>query len=96
MKSVVQAIPIPSGALINRHLPGAHFQDCYAVPIEPDSPSALAIFLVVAARTPGWVNRLIIRCMISRTVPIVAFRHKARQRTPLREVCDEQPTRRGL
>lgn len=58
MKSVIQAIPIPSGALINRHLPGADFHDCYAVPIEPDSPSALAIFLVMAARTPGWVNRL--------------------------------------
>lgn len=58
MNPTIQAIPVPSDIAISRSVAGADFMDCYAVPIGPNAPSALAIFLQVASRTPGWVNRL--------------------------------------
>lgn len=73
MKSTIQAIPVPSSTEIGRHVAGADFMDCYALPIDPGSPSALAIFLGMASRTPGWVNRLM--AIRNRMVAMVGLKH---------------------
>lgn len=49
---------VPRGSEIGRRLDGAHFHDCYAVPLHDDGRSALEFYLAVVARTPAWVNRL--------------------------------------
>jgi hypothetical protein len=52
------AAQVPRDSEIASHLPGSAFHDCYEMPIAPTSRTALALYLDVVARTPGWVNRL--------------------------------------
>jgi hypothetical protein len=58
MTATITAIDIPSVSQLFREAPGAYFHDCYQVELRDDSPSALALFLAVANRTPRWVDRL--------------------------------------
>lgn len=51
-------VPVPRDSEIASHLAGSDFHDCYQMPIEPTSRSALELYLDVVARTPDWVNRL--------------------------------------
>ncbi len=49
---------IPAGSEISRRLAGAHFHDCFELPVPPGGPSALALYLDLLSRTPHWVNTL--------------------------------------
>lgn len=52
------AAPVPADSEIRRRLSGAQFHDCYRLPLPAGQRSALDLYLAVAKRTPGWVNRL--------------------------------------
>lgn len=50
----------PAGSAIQARLAGSYFHDCHAIEVEDTGRSALGHFLVAAARTPGWVETLMI------------------------------------
>lgn len=52
------ATEVPIHSEISRRLGGAHFHDCYAVPLQHDGRSSLDLYLDVVSQTPTWVNRL--------------------------------------
>ena len=54
----VLATAVPPHSEIARHLPDSDFHDCYELAIAPTGRTALALYLDVVARTPGWVDRL--------------------------------------
>ena len=54
----VLAAAVPAHSEVARYVADSDFHDCYQMNIEPTSRSALALYLDVVARTPGWVNRL--------------------------------------
>jgi hypothetical protein len=56
MNATTAEVPIHSE--IRRRLGGAHFHDCYAVPLQHNGLSALDLYLAVVSQTPTWVNRL--------------------------------------
>ena len=58
MNPTITAIDIPSHSAISRHVPGAHFHDCYEVPVQATEATALEIYLGAVSHTPAWVNRL--------------------------------------
>ncbi|WP_229417268.1 DUF2867 domain-containing protein [Massilia sp. Root418] len=58
MRQPVLEAAVPPHSEISRHLVNSDFHDCYELEIAPTSRSALALYLEVVARTPGWVNRL--------------------------------------
>lgn len=53
-----QARDLPAHTQIKQLADGAFFQDCYQIPVAPDAPSALALYLLFVRRTPTWVSRL--------------------------------------
>ncbi len=73
MQANVTTIDVPSNSEISRYLPGAYFFDCYEMPVESTSKSALEIYLEVAAKTPGWVNTLM--AVRNRAVTLVGLKN---------------------
>lgn len=86
MSGLVRPFDVPAGSEISRHLPGAHFQDCHAMPIAPDGGSALEIYLRMVAQTPRWVDRLM--TLRNRLVRFVGLKDLGLMRpaTPARDV----------
>jgi Protein of unknown function (DUF2867) len=60
MNPSVTTTEIPLNSEISRHLYGAHFHDCYQLPVEINARSALELYLDVVSRTPAWVNYLMV------------------------------------
>lgn len=58
MKSKVSSCDIPASSEIARSLNGAHFHDCYQLPMESNALSALEIYLNIVKKTPAWVNAM--------------------------------------
>lgn len=58
MNHSITAAPVPPGSAISQHLAGAHFHDCFEMPVAADAPSALDFYLGVVRRTPAWVDTL--------------------------------------
>lgn len=56
----VSACPPPDDAFISRELSGADFADCYAIELPYERRTALQIYLDVVARTPRWVDVLML------------------------------------
>lgn len=69
----IAATAVPQQSQIARRLQGASFHDCYTVDIPPDAPSALALFLKVAAASPRWVNAAM--AMRNRIVQLVGLKN---------------------
>lgn len=73
MTQQISASEIPAGSEITRYVPGAHLHDCYDLPVESAAPSALQTYLGVVARTPAWVNRLML--IRNRAVALVGLKN---------------------
>ena len=73
MKQTVTAIEVPGNSEISRHLPDAHFHDCYELAIESATPSALEIYLAIVSRTPAWFNSLM--AVRNRAVSLVGLKN---------------------
>lgn len=58
MQHTITAAPVPAGSAISQHLAGAHFHDCFEMPVASDAPCALDFYLGVVRRTPAWVDTL--------------------------------------
>lgn len=58
MRPDIRAIEIPASSQASRYAVGAYFGDCFEIDLGNDERSTLELFLAVAAKTPGWVNRL--------------------------------------
>jgi hypothetical protein len=58
MNPAITAAPVLPGSAISQHLAGAHFQDCFEMPVAADAPCALDFYLGVVRRTPAWVDTL--------------------------------------
>ena len=69
----VHACPLPSGSQIVSDLPGADFADCYQFADPQPQASALATYLALVARTPGWMNMLM--ALRNRAVRLVGLKH---------------------
>ena len=73
MNSSVTTIDVPSSSEVSRHLHGSYFHDCYQLPIESTTSSALEIYLGVVAKTPAWVNGLM--AIRNRAVSVVGLKN---------------------
>lgn len=58
MKNTAVPAEVPQDTEISRHLAGAQFYDCWKLAVEPNTQSALELYLAVVSKTPSWVNRL--------------------------------------
>ncbi len=73
MKPQVSTCDIPASSEIARNLSGAHFYDCYQLPIEANAPSALEIYLAIVKKTPAWVNTMM--ALRNRVVSLVGLKN---------------------
>ena len=76
MQQNTTIIDVPNNSEISRHLHGAYFFDCYEMPVEFGSKSALEIYLDVVAKTPQWVNTLM--TIRNRAVTLVGLKDLGR------------------
>lgn len=60
MTSYATPAPVPAESVINSHLPGASFYDCYSIGASGERRIALEYFLATIAQTPMWVERLML------------------------------------
>lgn len=60
MKTHALPSTVPLASTINARLAGAHFYDCYTIPVPDNTRTALGYFLVALANTPSWVNTLMV------------------------------------
>jgi hypothetical protein len=60
MTSYATPASVPAESAINAHLPGASFCDCYSIDASGARLTALDYFLAAIARTPPWVERLML------------------------------------
>ena len=58
MSEIYAAAEVPVESEVSRRLSGAHFHDCYSVPMQSEGVSALALYLDVVRHTPAWVDFL--------------------------------------
>lgn len=58
MNATVTTATVPPASQIAALLDGAHFYDCYTTQAGQDPRTALALYLDVVRRAPGWVNRM--------------------------------------
>jgi hypothetical protein len=58
VKLRVAAIDVPQACELAGTLTGSYFHDSYAVLVDTDGRSAMALYLAVAGRTPRWVEVL--------------------------------------
>ena len=76
MKPQVNACEVPDSSEIARSLNGADFHDCYQLPVESNSLSALEIYINIVRKTPAWVNSLM--AMRNRVVGLVGLKNLGR------------------
>src|SRR5512137_751524 len=60
MTTRARSSPVPASSAINASLPGASFYDCYSIDVSGERRTALEYFLATIARTPLWVERLML------------------------------------
>lgn len=54
----IRSSDVPGDSEISKHLAGAHLSDAFAVSTNGGERSALALYIDIAAQTPGWINCL--------------------------------------
>jgi hypothetical protein len=60
MTAAATPCEIPSSSVLRDHLAGAYFFDAYRIELPGPTQTALGYFLQAAARTPAWVNGLML------------------------------------
>lgn len=73
MKRTISASAVPPDSVIAGALAGAHFYDCYQMPLQNDQLSALELYLRIVAATPAWVNTLM--ALRNRAVALVGLKN---------------------